>query len=242
MLPTYQEAENVVPMLDTLRGLADRSRLDLSVIVVDDGSPDGTADLAQGVADHDPRVTVLRRSEKRGIGPAYLAGFAPALAAGAELIIEMDCDFSHDPKEIPRLIEAAADADLVLGSRYVAGGGVARWGLLRRMISRGGCLYAEWVLGVPVRDLTGGFKCFRREVLESLPLDEVSAAGYGFQIELTYRALVAGFRVTEVPILFSERTSGTSKMSKRIVLEAAWLVPRLRLMRRRMSSTAHPAP
>ncbi len=236
VLPTYLEADNVVPMLDTILGVADRSRLDLAIIVVDDSSPDGTADLAQRVADRDPRVSVLRRTAKEGIGPAYLAGFAEALQMGAERVLEMDCDFSHDPKDLPRILEASENADLVLGSRYVAGGGVARWGLMRRLISRGGCLYAQTILGVNVKDLTGGFKCFRREVLEALPLHEVAAAGYGFQIEVTYRALLHGFSVSEIPIVFSEREVGTSKMSKRIVLEAAILVPRLRMRRRKLAA------
>jgi dolichol-phosphate mannosyltransferase len=242
VLPTYQEAENVVPMLQTILGVADRSSLALRIIVVDDGSPDGTADLADQVARSDGRVSVLRRPHKEGIGPAYLAGFEKALEMGAEQVLEMDCDFSHDPKELPSILHAIEHADVVLGSRYVRGGGVARWGLVRRLISRGGCLYAQAILGVPIKDLTGGFKCFRREVLEALPLEEVTAAGYGFQIELTYRALLQGFRVVEVPIVFSEREIGTSKMSKRIVLEAAVLVPRLRLRRRELAAVrAQPA-
>ncbi|WP_217914395.1 polyprenol monophosphomannose synthase [Miltoncostaea marina] len=228
VLPTYEEAENVQLMLRAVLATADRAGLDLRVLVVDDGSPDGTADLAAAVAAADGRVAVLRRAAKEGIGPAYRAGFRRALDEGARLVVEMDCDFSHDPARLPALVAAAADADLVLGSRYVRGGGVARWGPLRRAISRGGCLYAQAVLRVPVRDLTGGFKCFRREVLEAIPLDEVTAAGYGFQIEMTYRALVLGFRVAEVPIVFTERERGTSKMSRRIVWEAAALVPRLR--------------
>jgi dolichol-phosphate mannosyltransferase len=232
VLPTYDEAENVVAVLRAVLGVADRAGLDLRALVVDDGSPDGTADLAAGVAARDARVEVLRRPGKEGIGPAYRAGFRHALDAGAALVLEMDCDLSHDPGSLPRLIAAAGDADLVLGSRYVPGGGVARWGPVRRAVSRGGCLYAQAVLGVGVRDLTGGFKCFRREVLEAIPLDEVTAAGYGFQIEMTYRALVLGFRVVEVPITFREREHGVSKMSGRIVWEAAALVPRLRRLGR----------
>jgi dolichol-phosphate mannosyltransferase len=228
VLPTYDEAENVVALLDAVLGVVDRAGIDARLLVVDDGSPDGTAELAEAVGARDPRVSVLRRARKEGIGPAYRAGFRHALAAGAGLIVEMDCDFSHDPERLPALVAAAADADLVLGSRYVAGGGVARWGAVRRAISRAGCLYAQMVLRVDVRDLTGGFKCFRREVLEAIPLDEVTAAGYGFQIEMTYRALVLGFRVVEVPIVFTERELGSSKMSRDIVWEAAALVPRLR--------------
>lgn len=221
-------------MLEALLAVADSERLDLRMIVVDDSSPDGTADLAEAVAERDGRVSVLRRGVKQGIGPAYLAGFARALADGADRVVEMDCDFSHDPASLPSLIAAADRADVVLGSRYVRGGGVARWGLARRMISRGGCLYAQLILGVGIRDLTGGFKCFRSEVLRALPLADVAAHGYGFQIEVTYRALLAGFEVTEVPIVFTERRRGVSKMSGRIVIEASLLVPRLRLRRRRL--------
>jgi dolichol-phosphate mannosyltransferase len=228
VLPTYQEADNVRTVVGALLGVFDQAGIDGRVLVVDDSSPDGTAEIAAELARADGRVGVLRRPLKQGIGPAYRAGFRWALAEGAGLVIEMDADLSHDPEDVPRLIEAAREADLVLGSRYVPGGGVARWGVVRRMISRGGCLYARLVLRVPVRDLTGGFKCFRREVLEAIPLEQVAAAGYCFQIEMTYRALVAGFRVVEVPIIFTERVRGDSKMSRRIVLEAATLVPRLR--------------
>lgn len=246
ILPTYQEASNVVQMLETLLTLADRTGLDLHIIVVDDSSPDGTADLADGIARRDDRVSVLRRANKEGIGPAYLAGFAQALSRGAQRIVEMDCDFSHDPESLPALIAATDHADLVLGSRYVRGGGVARWGIVRRAISRCGCLYAQAILGVGVRDLTGGFKCFRREVLEAIPLEDVAVHGYGFQIEVTYRVLLAGFRVVEVPITFTERERGESKMSSRIVVEASLLVPRLRWRKRALAVTrprpARPAP
>ncbi len=232
VLPTYQEAENITAILNALLDVFDETALDGRVLVVDDGSPDGTADLADRIASRDPRVSVLRRTRKEGIGPAYRAGFRHALAAGAELVLEMDADFSHNPKDVPRLIAAARDADLVLGSRYVRGGGVARWGMIRRAISRSGCWYARRVLGVAVRDLTGGFKCFRRVVLETLPLDQVTAAGYVFQIEVTYRALVAGFRVAEVPITFTDRILGQSKMKGSIVVEAATRVPHLRRLGR----------
>jgi dolichol-phosphate mannosyltransferase len=232
ILPTYQESENIMQVLGALIGVFDEAALDGRVLVVDDSSPDGTAELAERVATRDPRVAVLRRTRKEGIGPAYRAGFRYALDHGAALILEMDADFSHDPRDVPRLIAAARNADLVLGSRYALGGGVARWGIVRRTISRGGCWYARRVLGVDVRDLTGGFKCFRRVVLETVPFDEVAAAGYVFQVEMTYRALLAGFRVAEVPITFTERIHGQSKMSKSIVLEAATRVPRLRRLGR----------
>lgn len=244
ILPTYNEADNVVPMVGALLGVFDRHSIDGRVLVVDDGSPDGTADLAEAIAVGDRRVGVLRRTRKEGIGPAYKAGFRVALDAGAALVVEMDCDFSHDPDRLPALIAGVAegDADLVLGSRYVPGGGVARWGPLRRAISRVGCWYARRVLRVDVRDLTGGFKCFRREVLEAIALERVSAAGYGFQIEVTYRALRAGFRVAEIPITFTERAHGSSKMSRAIVWEAALLVPRLpgRLRREGLEAAGPP--
>jgi dolichol-phosphate mannosyltransferase len=227
-LPTYDEKENLEPML---RALAEVLGADDRVLVIDDNSPDGTGELADRLAGELPFVDVLHRREKQGLGPAYLAGFRRALDDGAELILEMDCDFSHDPKDVPRLLAAAAEADLVLGSRYVKGGGIENWSLVRRAISYGGSLYARALLGVRVRDLTGGFKCFRREVLEALPLDEIHSRGYAFQIELTYRALRKGFRVREVPIRFTDRVVGGSKMSRAIVLEAIWKVPLLRLGR-----------
>jgi len=225
-LPTYNERENLEPMLRALGrvlGAGDR------VLVIDDNSPDGTGELADRLAGELEFVDVLHRPHKEGLGPAYLDGFRRALEAGAELIVEIDCDFSHDPNDVPRLVAAADDADLVLGSRYVPGGGVENWGLVRRAISAGGSIYARLVLGVPVRDLTGGFKCFRRAVLDSIPLDQVRSRGYAFQIELTYRAIRKGFRVEEVPIRFADRAVGGSKMSRAIVLEAIWKVPLLRL-------------
>lgn len=225
-LPTYNERDNIEPMLRALGGVLGP---DDRVLVIDDGSPDGTGALADRLAAELGYVDVLHRPRKEGLGPAYLAGFRHALDAGAELILELDCDFSHDPADVPRLLDAAADADLVLGSRYVAGGGIENWGLLRRAISAGGSLYARLLLGVPVRDLTGGFKCFRRAVLEAIPLDRVHSRGYAFQIELTYRARRQGFRVVEIPIRFVDRQVGGSKMSRAIVLEAIWKVPLLRL-------------
>jgi dolichol-phosphate mannosyltransferase len=228
ILPTYNEAENIEAIVAAaLPRLADTG-LEHRILVVDDGSPDGTGQLADRIAAGNPAVEVLHRTSKDGIGPAYLAGFERALAGGADLVMEMDSDFSHDPTDIPRLVAAAAHADLALGSRYVPGGGVTDWGLLRRFVSRGGSLYAKLILGIPVNDLTGGFKCFRRSVLESLDLDGVDADGYGFQIEITYRAVKAGFEVAEVPILFRDRRVGSSKMSAKIAVEAFWKVPLLR--------------
>ena len=228
MLPTYNEAENVEAIVRAALPHLASTGIDHRVLVVDDGSPDGTGDLADRLAAEIEAVHVLHRPRKEGIGPAYLAGFAHAMANGADLLLEMDADFSHDPADLPRLIEAADRADLVLGSRYVPGGRVTDWGLGRRLISRGGSLYARILLGVPIHDLTGGFKCFRREVLERLDLKSVGTDGYGFQIEMTYRAIRAGFRVEEVPIVFRDRRVGASKMSARIALEAFLKVPVLR--------------
>ena len=225
VLPTYNERENVpliVPAILAASPLVD-------VLVVDDNSPDGTGKLADDLAAHDPRVRVLHRERKEGLGRAYLAGFAEALRAGYGRIVEMDADFSHDPSRLPALL--ATDADVVLGSRYVPGGGTVNWGTGRRMLSRGGSLYARAILGVSVRDLTGGFKCFRRNVLEALDLPSVRSSGYAFQIELTFRAIRRGFKVVEVPILFTDRRVGKSKMSRSIVAEALWMVWKLRFSR-----------
>jgi dolichol-phosphate mannosyltransferase len=199
------------------------------VLVIDDNSPDGTGQIADRLAAERRGVQVLHRMRKEGLGPAYLDGFRRALDLGADLIFEMDCDFSHDPADVPRLAAAAKEADLVIGSRYVEGGGTRNWGAMRRFISRGGSLYAQLLLGVDVRDLTGGFKCYRRRVLEAIDLDAINSKGYAFQIETTYRALRRGFRVVEIPIVFVDRQVGGSKMSKAIVLEAVWKVPALRL-------------
>ena len=230
ILPTYNEAENLERMVDAAGAvLAQAARDGHRVLVVDDGSPDGTGEIAERLASEHEWVQVLHRSEKNGIGPAYLAGFRHALDRGAGFLIEMDCDFSHDPADLARLLAAVrAGADLALGSRYVPGGGVSDWGLVRRLVSEGGSAYARWVLGLHVRDLTGGFKCFRREVLEAIHFDGVRSRGYAFQVELTYRAVRAGFRVVEVPITFRDRQHGQSKMSWRIAAEAMVVVPRLR--------------
>jgi dolichol-phosphate mannosyltransferase len=225
IVPTYDERENlprIVPAILAASPLVD-------VLVVDDNSPDGTGMLADELAAKEPRVRVLHRGHKEGLGRAYLAGFAEALAGGYGRIVEMDADFSHDPARLPVLL--GTDADLVLGSRYVPGGSTVNWGIGRRALSRGGSLYARAILGVAIRDLTGGFKCFRRKVLENLDLGSVHSTGYAFQIELTYRALRRGFRVVEVPITFVDRRVGQSKMSRAIVLEALWKVWKIRFDR-----------
>ncbi len=237
VLPTYNEAENLAQVVKAILAASER----LEILVVDDNSPDGTGQLADTLAAQETRLHVLHRERKEGLGRAYLAGFRWALAHPYRLILEMDADFSHDPAHLPALLSAAEGADLVLGSRYVAGGGTENWGLLRRLISRGGSLYARLVLGVAVRDLTGGFKCFRRETLERLDLDTVRSEGYSFQIELTYRALNLGMRVVEVPIVFADRRVGKSKMSRHIFAEAAMMVVRLRLDRRSFMRS-HPRP
>ncbi|CAN5455919.1 hypothetical protein BH20ACT15_BH20ACT15_08320 [soil metagenome] len=230
VLPTYNEADNIERLVEAVR---ERLPEDRRILVVDDNSPDGTGEIADRLAGEHDDVEVLHRESKEGLGPAYIAGFRVALAGGAELVMEMDSDFSHDPAYIPQLLRAVESADLAIGSRYVPGGGVTEWGKMRRFISRGGSRYARSILGVEVRDLTGGFKCFRREVLKAIDLDDVAALGYAFQVEMTYRAIVAGFSVIEVPIVFRDRTEGVSKMSKAIVAEAIWRVPAMRFRRRR---------
>jgi dolichol-phosphate mannosyltransferase len=239
VIPTYNEAENLEPFVRKVLPRLASAASEHRVLIVDDSSPDGTGEIADRLAAELDSVEVLHRLEKDGLGRAYAAGFERALAGGAELVMQMDADFSHDPEGVPSLIAAARDADLVLGSRYVAGGGVTDWGLTRRLLSRGGSWYARTILGVPVRDLTGGFKCFRREVLERLAFSGFQTAGFGFQVEVTYRAVQAGARVCEVPILFRDRQVGASKMSSRIVFEAIWRVLELKLRRDR--SAARPA-
>jgi dolichol-phosphate mannosyltransferase len=227
VLPTYNEAGNLERIVRAVLEQLPHAR----VLVVDDNSPDGTGQIADRLAAELPEVEVLHRPLKEGLGRAYVAGFERALADGADPIVAMDADFSHDPRDLPRLVAAAEDADLVLGSRYVRGGGVVDWGLLRRALSRGGSLYSRVVLGVPVRDLTGGFKCYRREALEQIATGTLRANGYAFQIELTYRAILSGLRVVEVPIVFRERALGRSKMTPGIAFEAVWRVAAMRLRR-----------
>jgi len=230
VVPTYNEAETIEPLVGEIRdALPEPAR----VLVVDDASPDGTGEIADRLAAEDEHVRILHRTGKRGLGPAYVAGFRAALDGGAELIVQMDADFSHDPAEFPKLLAAATDADLVIGSRYVSGGQVTDWGPGRVAISRWGSRYARAVLGLGVHDMTSGFKCWRREALEGVELASVGSQGYAFQVEMTYRAVVAGFRVVEVPITFRDRRVGESKMTGAIVLEAAYRVPVLRMRRRR---------
>jgi len=228
VLPTYEEAASLERLVGEAR---DKLPRDAQILIVDDNSPDGTGEIAERLAGESEAVHVLRRERKEGLGPAYLAGFREALAGGAGLVIEMDADFSHEPAYLPRLLEAVERADVAIGSRYVAGGGVSDWSALRRAISRGGSAYARLALGLPVQDLTGGFKCFRREVLEAIDLGAVRSRGYAFQVEMTYRAIELGFDVVEVPIVFRDREAGSSKMSGAIVWEAVWRVPLLRFGR-----------
>jgi len=235
LLPTYNERENLADIVPAILAAAP-----VDVIILDDNSPDGTGAIADQLAAGNPRIQVVHRAIKMGLGAAYLDGFARALDQGYDRIIEMDADFSHPPDRLAELIRHSEQADLVLGSRWVAGGGTRNWPWRRRFLSRGGSLYARTLLGVDIRDLTGGFKCFRREVLESLDLDAITSTGYAFQIEVTYRALKHGFRIIEMPIIFTEREEGTSKMSRRIFLEAVVAVPKLRLELRGRSGISEP--
>jgi dolichol-phosphate mannosyltransferase len=225
VLPTYNEAGNIEAFIAAVLAVLPASA---RILIVDDSSPDGTGEIADGLAVAEPRISVLHRPNKEGLGPAYIAGFRRALAEGAGFVIEMDSDFSHDPSYLPTLLGAMEHADLAIGSRYVAGGGVADWGAVRRAISRGGSLYARFVLGLSVNDLTAGFKCFRREVLEAIDIDSIDSRGYAFQIEMTYRAIQLGFEVVEVPIVFRDRRTGSSKMDRAILAEAIWRVPSMR--------------
>lgn len=225
IIPTYNECENIPVLLPRVLEYPE-----LSVLVVDDGSPDGTGDLVAAEVARNPRVHLIRRAGKQGLGTAYVAGFRYALARGAQYIFEMDADFSHDPRYLPDLLHAAETTyDLVIGSRYVAGGGTTDWGIGRQLISRGGNLYARLILGLPLSDMTGGFRCYRRHALETIALDNIRSNGYSFQIEMAYRVHQAGLRVGEVPIIFPDRRVGASKMSKNIVGEALINVVKLRL-------------
>jgi dolichol-phosphate mannosyltransferase len=237
VLPTYNEAENIEAFVGSVRSKLPE---DARILIVDDSSPDGTGQIADRLAAEDDALEVLHRPLKQGLGPAYAAGFDHALDAGAELIVQMDSDFSHEPAYLPRMIEAMRTADLVIGSRYVDGGGITEWGPLRRAISRGGSAYARTILGVHVRDLTGGFKCWRRAALEAADAGSITARGYAFQVEMTYRAIRAGFHVVEVPITFRERRVGSSKMTGSIVAEAIWRVPAMRAAPQRRRSGPRP--
>jgi dolichol-phosphate mannosyltransferase len=228
-LPTYNERENLEPVARAVLGVLAERGLDGRLLVIDDASPDGTGQLADRLAAELGSLDVLHRERKEGLGPAYVAGFRRALESGADLVATMDCDFSHDPADVPRLVEAAERAGIGLGSRYVPGGGTRNWGLVRRAVSRGGSLYARVILGIPVRDSTAGFKVYRREVLEAIGPERIESKGYAFQVETVFRALRAGFGVEEVPILFSDREEGGSKMGPGIVVEAMVRVPALRL-------------
>jgi dolichol-phosphate mannosyltransferase len=232
-LPTFNEAENVGAMVDALLAVFAENEINGHVLVIDDSSPDGTAAIVEERGRDDPRIAVLRRPRKEGLGRAYRDGFRRVLDDGAEVIVQMDCDFSHDPEAIPSLLAALDDVDVAIGSRYVRGGGVVGWPLVRQAISRGGGLYARMVLGVPVHDLTGGFKAWRAGVVEHLLGRSIDARGYGFQVQMTYEAILAGYRVREIPIVFRDRVRGSSKMHIGVVTEAAWMVPRLRLAARR---------
>jgi dolichol-phosphate mannosyltransferase len=226
ILPTYNEAENIEDFVAAVLPVLPASA---QILIVDDGSPDGTGEIADRLAAEEPRIGVLHRPHKEGLGPAYIAGFRHALEQGAQLLLEMDSDFSHDPSYLPAMLAAMDDADLAIGSRYVAGGGVADWGVVRRAISRGGSAYSRVVLGLDICDLTAGFKCFRREVLEAIDLDSIESKGYAFQVEITYRTVQRGFKVVEVPIVFRDREKGTSKIDRSVIREALWRVPLLRL-------------
>ena len=228
-VPTYNERENLEPMVGALGGVLETDEPDAQVLVIDDASPDGTGELADGLARERPFLHVLHRERKEGLGPAYVAGFEWALARDAELVATIDCDFSHDPADLPRLVAATSRADIALGSRYVPGGGTENWGALRRFVSRGGSVYARTILGIPVHDTTSGFKVYRRQVLEAVDPSRIESRGYAFQIETVFRAIRAGFTVEEVPIRFADRAEGGSKMGPEIVLEAVVRVPALRL-------------
>jgi dolichol-phosphate mannosyltransferase len=230
ILPTYDEAENLEDFVAAVLPVLPASA---RILIVDDNSPDGTGEIADRLAAAEPRISVLHRTHKEGLGPAYIAGFRHALDQGAQLLLEMDSDFSHDPSYLPAMLAAMEDADLAIGSRYVAGGGVADWGVVRRGISRGGSAYSRLVLGLDVCDLTAGFKCFRREVLEAIDLDSIESRGYAFQVEITYRTVQRGFKVVEVPIVFRDREKGISKIDSSVIREALWRVPLLRLRGRR---------
>ena len=223
--PTYNERKNIRELVSTLFEL----NPDFHILVVDDSSPDGTAEIVEELQADCANLHLLSRNEKTGLGSAYIAGFNYALERDYEAVVQMDADMSHDPKDVPLLIEAIENADLAIGSRYLSGINVVNWPLQRLIISYGANIYTRLITRLPVRDATGGFKCWRREALEAINLDGVRSQGYSFQIEMTYRAWLKGFRITEIPIIFVDRTVGESKMTRSIMLEAAVMIPRLRI-------------
>jgi len=225
IIPTFNESQNIVAMIQALLHLQEP---ELEVMIVDDNSPDGTGDLVEALRSREPRLHLLRREKKMGLGTAYVAGFRYALQRDYELILEMDADFSHDPQDVPRLIQAAGEGDVVVGSRYINGVNVVNWPLSRLMLSYFASLYTRWITGMKVRDCTSGFKCFHRRVLQAVNLDSIQSDGYSFQIEMNFRAIHRGFHIREIPIIFIDRRAGTSKMSKRIVREAIWMVWKLK--------------
>ncbi len=225
VIPTYNEIENLKPITDAVLS---KTSANVHILVVDDGSPDGTGKLADQLASANPRLHVLHRTEKQGLGPAYIAGFRWGFEQNFDQVVEMDADFSHNPDFLPTMLGLLAENDFVMGSRYVQGGGTVNWGILRKIISRGGSFYARLILGAPIRDFTGGFNGWNRKVLDSIELSSLEAGGYSFQIELKYRAFKKGFKGKEFPILFEDRRVGKSKMSLKIVIEALSLVPKLR--------------
>lgn len=225
IIPTYNERENIERIVPQVL----EKDPSIHVLIVDDGSPDGTGEIADRMAKGNDRISVIHRKNKGGLGTAYITGFKFALEKNYDLIFEMDCDFSHDPKYIPHFLEAIPEADLVLGSRYISGVNVINWPMSRLLLSYYANVYSRWITGLPVKDATGGFKCFRRQVLEAINLDKVKSNGYSFQIEMSFRAWKKGFRIKEIPIVFEDRKVGQSKMSKIIVREAIWMVWRLRL-------------
>jgi dolichol-phosphate mannosyltransferase len=225
IVPTYNEAENIANLIDKIFSVDSN----LNILVIDDNSPDGTAEIVKRISEKDPRVHLIQRPGKLGLGTAYIEGFKYALANGYEAIFEMDADFSHNPEDIPRFLDALEDADLVIGSRYLTGVNVINWPLRRLMLSYFANLYTRIITGMPVRDATGGYKCFRAEALKQIDLDKIKTNGYGFQIEMNFRFWAKGFRVKEIPIVFVDRRNGVSKMNKKIILEAVFLVWKLKL-------------
>jgi dolichol-phosphate mannosyltransferase len=225
IIPTYNEIENIEPLIGMIHSVVP----EVNILVIDDNSRDGTAETVKKIISANSKVDLIERPGKLGLGTAYIAGFKYAIEKGYDFIFEMDGDFSHDPSHLPEFLEAAKEADLVIGSRYIPGGGVVNWSFFRKLISIGGSIYSRIILSLPYKDLTGGFKCFRRETLEAIPLDDIFSEGYSFQIEMTYRVHKKGLRIKEIPIIFKERVGGKSKMSKKIFIEAIFRVWQIRM-------------